>query len=752
MTHRYLCADSRSVFAPSDTIFAALNTSLGDGHRFIPELYARGVRHFIVDHLPADTEKMNDAHFEQTGNVQAWLDGKASALLNGFTGGIAVTGSHGKTVLKELLYSALMPLCSVCRSPRSWNSRIGVPLSIWEMTSDGLPEHIITEIGIDGPGQADAIAAILGSSHTIGVLTPISTEHDNAFASHSDKIAEKARIFAGCKTVVYDCSDPEAGQILERELPGAKLIAVRQESFPSIYHALADAVLSALGYDAHSRSHIASLPLVSTRREISSAAFGNTVVRDNFTPDILSLRMALDFMHRRATPRHPSALILGQLTDTDATGDAIAMAKQFGIEHIVCLPEKPGTELSAIISGYIGGSLLHNEQILLFGRNDDSLRAMADALECAGHETTLEVDLNAVVHNYNYYRSLVPKGTGIVAMVKAGAYGAGAVEIGKTLQSHGAAALAVAVIEEGIELRDAGITMPVIVLNPLTNRYPALFANHLEPTVFSPEELDRLIREAEAAGVSAYPIHIKLDTGMHRVGFLPEQLDGIGKRLARTGAVRVSSVLSHLATADCLDMDDYTLSQIDVFRQMTDRLRDILGYPFRRHLLNTAGMMRFAGALDYEMGRLGIGLYGISPYPGDEALRLKPVSSLRTHIISIKHWPAGTPIGYGCKGRTTRPSVIATIPIGYADGINRHLGRGNASFIVSGTACPTIGNICMDQCMIDVTDAKGAAVGTEVEIFGPHQRVEVLSDILGTIPYEILTSVSPRVKRVYTLR
>ena len=747
MTHRYLCADSRSVFAPSDTIFAALNTSLGDGHRFIPELYARGVRHFIVDHLPADTEKMNDAHFEQTGNVQAWLDGKASALLNGFTGGIAVTGSHGKTVLKELLYSALMPLCSVRRSPRSWNSRIGVPLSIWEMASDGLPEHIITEIGIDGPGQADAIAAILGNSHTIGVLTPISTEHDNAFASHSDKIAEKARIFAGCKTVVYDCSDPEAGQILERELPGAKLIAVRQESFPSIYHALADAVLSALGYDAHSRSHIASLPLVSTRREISSAAFGNTVVRDNFTPDMLSLRMALDFMRRRATPRHPSALILGQLTDTDATGEAIAMAKQFGIEHIVCLPEKPGTELSAIISGYIGGSLLHNEQILLFGRNDDSLRAMADALECAGHETTLEVDLNAVVHNYNYYRSLVPKGTGIVAMVKAGAYGAGAVEIGKTLQSHGAAALAVAVIEEGIELRDAGITMPVIVLNPLTNRYPALFANHLEPTVFSPEELDRLIREAEAAGVSAYPIHIKLDTGMHRLGFIPEEIPELIDLLRRQKVVRPHSLFSHLATADCPHLNSYTEGQLKLFDSMCAQIQSAFSHYIMRHILNSAGIARYPSH-QYDMVRLGIGLYGVATLPGGEPAGLRTVSSLRTVIISIREWPAGTTIGYGCRGVCTRRSRIATIPVGYADGIDRHLGNGGMRVWINGHRCPSIGNICMDACMIDVTDAD-CQVGDRVEIFGDNVPVEDLSDVLDTIPYEMLTSVSTRVKRIY---
>ena len=239
---------------------------------------------------------------------------------------------------------------------------------------------------------------------------------------------------------------------------------------------------------------------------------------------------------------------------------------------------------------------------------------------------------------------------------------------------------------------------------------------------------------------------------MHRVGFLKGQLNGIVDRLGRTDAVRVASVLSHLATADCLDMDDYTLGQISEFRKMTDYLLELLPLPFKRHILNTAGMMRFARSCDYEMARLGIGLYGISPYDGPEREKLRPVAALRTHIISLKYWEVGTPIGYGCKGRTVRPSVIATIPVGYADGINRHFGRGNASFIVNGVECPTIGNICMDQCMIDVTDAPDAAVGSKVEIFGPNAPVERLAAVLDTIPYEILTSVSERARRVYTRR
>lgn len=773
---RYLCADSRSVFSPSETVFAAIDTPLSDGHRFITELYAKGVRAFIVERIPFDCGT-EDAAFYVVDSVREALENLAADRLGDTKRGIAVTGSYGKTIVKELIYKALLPLCDVRRSPRSWNSSIGVPLSVWEMTAGGVPEHFIAEIGIDGPGQAESILRVLGQSLAIGVLTPVTDEHDEAFASHADKIKEKARLFADCSTVIYENSDPSVPEVLSEVLPGKKTVAVEKGAFPTIYHALADAVLAELGYSAAKRSHIPALELPQTRREITSGAFGNTILRDNFTPDLLSLRMALDFMRRRATPRHPSTLILGDILHKDGIPDkdvaalyseAFRTARLFGADRIICvspeaaavadiIEEKGNADICAdvmpmVCAKYLGGELCHREQILLFGKNEGNLAYIAETMECVGHDTTLEVDLDALVHNYNHYRSLVPKGTGIVAMVKASAYGAGAVEIGKTLQSHGAAYLAVAVIEEGIELRDAGITMPIVVLNPLTNRYPALFANRLEPTVFSPEELDRLIKEAEAYGTSSYPIHVKFDTGMHRVGFLPQQIDGIAERLAQTDSVKVASVLSHLATADCLDMDDYTLGQIEMFKNMTDRLRSMLDYPIKRHILNTAGMMRFADALRYEMGRLGIGLYGISPYAGYDPKKLRPVSSLRTHIFSLKHWDAGTPIGYGCRSVTKRPSLIATIPVGYADGINRHLGRGNASFYVNGTLCPTIGNICMDQCMIDVTDAPGAEIGSTVEIFGPQQPVEVISDTLDTIPYEILTSVSPRVKRVYTLR
>lgn len=741
--------DSRSVADPANTVFAALRTGLGDGHKYIKALYDKGVRHFIAEHAAEDCP---EASFLISGNVCAELQQLAARrLADCGSRVVAITGSVGKTTMKELLYTALLSRNHAARrSPRSWNSRIGLPLAVLDMTRASLPEAdtIIVEAGIDAPGQGDRIAAILGKSARLGIITPVTDEHDEAFASHADKIKEKIRIVSSCPIIIYADSDPELKSTLEvlQATDGPRrLIPVTQGSHPTIYHALTAAALKELGADI---AEVDSLPTANKRREVAAGSYGNTIFRDFFTPDYRSLQDALDFVRRQASPLQPTALLCGELIGSDRHSDAeikaLAALYGFGIAERIT-PE--------VLADIHRGDRYRNMQILLFGAGGELFDAAAEALESAGHRTTLEVDLDALAHNFNHYRSLVPAGTGIVAMVKASAYGMGAIETGKALQSIGAAYLAVAVIEEGIALREAGITMPVMVLNPVTNRYPALFAHRLEPAVFSADELRRLISEAERAGVAAYPVHIKLDTGMHRVGFTAEQLEEVPQILRATGAVRVESVFSHLATADCLDMDDYTRGQLNCFKAMTDGLRSALGYPFKRHILNTAGMMRFADFGPYEMARLGIGLYGISPYDGPDGAALRPVATFRSNIISLKHWPAGTPVGYGCKGRTrSDDAVIATVPVGYADGINRRFGNGAASFVVRGVECPTIGNICMDLCMIDVTAVPGVAVGDTVEIFGPEMPVERLAQVLGTIPYEVLTSVSPRVKRVYVKR
>lgn len=744
--YKYLAVDSRAVFDAAHTVFAAIRTDIGDGHRYIAPLYEKGVRAFIVENRPDGD--FAEATFFTVENVPATLAEIARQRLEGVNSGIIVTGSIGKTTVKELLYTALLEH-RVRRSPRSWNSSIGIPLAVWEMTAENTnANHYITEVGIDGPGQSAPIVNILGNSHHIAIITPITDEHDEAFDSHSTKIREKVALVDHCQTIVYADTDAELSRQLN-ELKAKRtelaLHAVSQGEFASIYHALVDKALDVLGYDDKIRHTAASLPTVNKRREIANGSYGNTIYSDHFTADKRSLQAALDFMRRHATPNRTKVLFVGTMLDCGST-EASELASQFGIDRVEVISD-------SLLATIHSGREFRDMQILLFGESDALKRKVAEALESAGHETTLEVDLDAIIHNYNHYRSLVPAETGIVAMVKASAYGMGSIEIGKALQSVGAAYLAVAVIEEGIALREAGITMPIMVLNPVTNRYPALFAHRLEPAVFSADELDRLIAEANAYGVSNYPVHIKLDTGMHRVGFTEMQLSEIPDRISRASAVRVASAFSHLATADCLDMDEYTTEQLNRFKAMTTKLRQDIGYTFRRHILNTAGMMRFANFGEYEMARLGIGLYGLSPYPGPDGDALQPVATFRSHIISIKHWDKGTAIGYSRKGITVSDdSIIATIPVGYADGVNRRLGNGNTSFVINGVECPTIGNICMDLCMVDITAVPEAKVGDKVEIFGPHMSVERLADTLGTISYEVLTSVAPRVKRVYIKR
>ena len=359
----------------------------------------------------------------------------------------------------------------------------------------------------------------------------------------------------------------------------------------------------------------------------------------------------------------------------------------------------------------------------------------------------MEVNLDNIIHNYNFFRSKIKQETGIICMLKAEGYGAGSLQLAKTLQSQGAYAVAVAVIDEGVELRKAGITMPIIVLNPAADNFNLMFDYKLEPEVYSIDILNKIIYAARLNDIHEFPIHIKLDTGMHRLGFekynLPELLDALSKQ----DCLKVSSVFSHLATADCLNMNDYTQHQLSIFEKMSATIKDSLNYSIKCHILNTAGIIRYP-EYQHELVRLGIGLYGIPVINDGSEKELRPVSSLYSTIISISERNPGDTIGYSRKGVISRKSKIATVPIGYADGLDRHLGNGNTKFYINGVLCPTIGNICMDICMVDVTDCE-CNVGDKVEIFGEHMPVTLLAEKLDTIPYEILTSISERVKRIY---
>ena len=733
-----LLTDSRQLIDSNSAsaLFFALRTPVNDGHRFIADLYRKGVRSFVVETVPEIMADVSDADFIVVENTLAALHAVGRAVRERLadTTVIGITGSRGKTEVKELLFSALQRAGKrVMRSPRSWNSQIGVPMSLWAVEPD--TEIAIIEAGIDHSGQMDALAAMIRPQ--IGVLTAITDEHDSGFSSREEKVAEKRRLFAGCEYVAEGDDNRR----------------------------LAADVLARLGLDA---SLLDGLTPVSTRLDVHDGVNDCLMITDGFTNDIDSLLPALDFMRRRTTSSRRNTLIIGDLShgpvdDVEAVYRRLAqIVKVASIDRMIGVGKEftsyrrlfdplTASEFMADTDEFLAKydiSRFDSELILIKGGADSGFERLSRRLETPRHQTILEVNLDSAIHNFNAFRALLRSTTGVVAMVKASGYGTGALELAKSLQSQGASYLAVAVVEEGVALRRAGITMPIMVLNPMTTNYQALFNYGLEPAVFSLRELRMLMDEARRYGRHNNPIHIKFDTGMHRLGFIADEIDALAAMLRDTDLVTVSSAFSHLATADCLDEDAYTESQFEAFEAMTDALAKALGRPFKRHILNTAGMMRYPER-QYDMVRLGIGLYGISPLPPEATnVDLRTVARLTTTIISLKNWSPKTTIGYSRRGVLERESVIATVPIGYADGIDRHFGCGRASFVVNGHLCPTVGNICMDLCMIDVTGA-GAAIGDRVEIFGPEAPIERLADTLGTIPYEILTSVSPRIHRIY---
>ncbi len=778
-----LLTDSRSLTDPAKSLFFALRTASNDGHRYIPELYGRGVRAFVVGRMPADAGTMPDASWIEVPDTLAALQNVGFMGRGNAAKTLAITGSRGKTTLKEWLFQILSPAFNVSRSPRSYNSQIGVPLSLWGISPGS--DIALIEAGISRKGEMAALAACI--SPDIVVITNVGDAHAQGFASMEDKIGEKVSLAAypSVKAVIYCADDKALDAEVRRRCEGKRLIGWHSQDIPAnpfgeafaaggvsphdmenAGNALAAA--QALGMSAEdSLSALKKLHRIGTRLNVSEGINDCMVIHDSYTSDQSSLAPALDFMKRRVAPGCRETLILSDLHhEADSTEESIgAMAKMLsdaGVKRLIgvgpvlmaaapqlreAVEDAEFFASTADLLSALSTSDFDKETILLKGAPEFEFGKIAQLLEARTHETVLEVNLDSVVKNFNFFRSRLPAGTGLVAMVKASGYGAGSYEIARTMQDCGAAYLAVAVLDEGIDLRRRGITMPVMVMNPKVVNYRQMFANRLEPEVYSLQMLRDVIREAEKYGVKDYPLHIKLDTGMHRMGFVEEEIDEVMALLRASDAVRIASAFSHLATADCPDMDEYTLLQLKRFDDWTSRMLTLSKKPFLRHVLNSAGILRFP-QYHYDMARLGIGLYGVNTLPPEMEPPLAVVSTLRTVIIAIRDWKKGESIGYGRRTMLERDSRIATIPVGYADGINRHFGRGNIAVKVNGKDAPTAGNICMDACMIDVTgiDCKE---GDAVEIFGPNASVYRLSDLLDTIPYEILTAVSPRVKRVY---
>ena len=793
----WILTDSRSLCFAEESLFFALKTKRNDGHKYIPDLYKRGVRNFVVSDLPQNLEDYEDANFLQLSHPLKGLQRLAEKYRSRFdVPVIGITGSNGKTVVKEWLYQLLSPERIVTRSPRSYNSQIGVPLSVWLMTES--TELGIFEAGISEMGEMEALQSIIRPS--IGVLTNIGGAHQENFYSTTDKCMEKLALFKDCDVVVYDGDNELINGCISKSLFSAREIAwsridnerplfiesvtknvasttvrYRYLGMPNEYtipfiddasvenslHCLAVALYLMVPAEKISE-RMAVLEPVAMRLEVKEGKNGCVLINDSYNSDLASLDIALDFMSRRSEDKgRKRTLILSDMFETGQTTKLLyrqvaELVHSRGVNKIIGVGEEIRSASSRFeIEKYffqtteelLASGLMEefrNEVVLVKGSRAFHFDDISDRLELKVHETILEINLNALVDNLNYYRSKLKPETKMVCMVKASAYGAGSYEIAKTLQDCRVDYLAVAVADEGSELRKAGITRSIIVMNPELSAFKTMFDYKLEPEVYSFSLLNELIKAAEKEGVTNFPIHIKLDTGMHRLGFAPSDIPELVNRLKRQTAVIPRSVFSHLVGSDGAQFDSFTRMQIEKFEQASEQLQNSFNHKILRHICNTAGIERYPGA-QFDMVRLGLGLYGVCPFTNRI---LHNVSTLKTTILQIHDVPQDETVGYSRKGRLSRDSRIASIPIGYADGLNRRLGNGNAYCLVNGQKAPYVGNICMDVCMIDVTDID-CKEGDKVVIFGDGLPVTVLSDILGTIPYEILTSVSNRVKRIY---
>lgn len=754
MTIDSIAIDSRSVVAPSSTLFVAITTPAGDGHRYIPQLYTAGVRAFIVNSSWPIPASMPDATFitcDDTLKALHTLARIKRSTLSHDANVIAITGSRGKTVVKEMLYEAISNKAKTGRSPRSYNSQIGVPLSI--MALDGDEDIAIIEAGISQPGEMLPLHDVINP--TIGIFTGITDEHLSNFGSQQELINEKLNLFIDADTIIYNADDTLSADIIANRFTDRNLRPVHPGLDNPDDTVFVKEALSVLNLPVPDRF---AAP-VATRLDIIEGVNNCKLILDRFTPDIVSLTGALDFLHRRAPAALKRTFVLNPGDFKSHHESLPKLLSDYSISRVISIETPLPADLPPHIQceyhaspAQLTANDFSSEAILIKDSFQTPVHDIYTMLEAKQHETVLEVNLDAIVHNFNFFRSKLRPETGVICMLKAAGYGAGSIELARTLQAHGAAYLAVAVVDEGIELRRAGITMPIMVLNPRSENMKLMFDYHLEPEVYSIDLLETIISAAQRYDVTDYPIHIKLETGMSRLGFLPDEIAPLASILRSTSRVKAITAFSHLSCADDPSDDDYTRGQFSTFVDMCDLLDTLLPSKPKRHILNSTGIIRFP-EFQFDFVRLGIGLYGIPTIDDGSESALRPVSTLSSVIISLKEWEAGRSIGYNRRTRLTRHSLIATIPIGYADGIDRRLGNRNGHVMIHDMKAPIVGNVCMDIMMVDVTDIAAAGhdikIGDRVEIFGPQLSPTAIADTLGTIPYEILTSISPRVKRVY---
>lgn len=794
-----LAFDSRKVLSGHGVLFFALSSAHSDGHAYIPELWAKGVKCFVVEKLPEPIADFPEAGFVVVRNSLAALQQLAAWHRRQFhCPVIGITGSNGKTVVKEWLFQLLAGHFRIVRSPQSFNSQLGVPLSVWMM--DAGSDLALFEAGISQPGEMQKLEEIIRP--TIGVFTHLGHAHDAGFEGMEQKLQEKILLFRHCKTLIYP-SDPALldsvitqSPILQSvkkfrwglhpssdlvirsiELKGAfsevkVLYANNAVQFmipfadqASVENALSCfATLLVMGFKpevaAASMPHIHALGM---RLELKEGVNHCSIINDSYSNDLDSLGIALNFL--KSQSQHPShTVILSDILQSGLPSDQLYAQVAMMIEaHQINRFIAIGRDLTLHRGQFGTGPLFypdteaflhemdldsfHDQTILIKGARSFGFERITERLQQQTHETVLEINLNAIVHNLNYFKRKVGPDVKVMAMVKAFSYGSGSHEIASLLQYHKVDYLTVAYIDEGVSLRKAGITLPIMVMNPEVSGFESLLRYQLEPEVYSFRLLQQLSEYVQKVGL-AMPlgIHIKFDTGMHRLGFEPSQVDELVQRLQSVPDFELRSVFSHLATADDPSDKGFAEQQIALFRQVSDQVVQAFPYKILRHIANTAASMAYPEAR-FDMVRLGIGLYGVSPYAAEQAY-IETVSALRSVVSQLHPLGAGESVGYSRRFVAKQATEIAVVPIGYADGLHRILGEGRGHLMLRGQLVPIVGSVCMDMLMLDVT-GMGVKEGERVEVFGTERPIAHLAHEMQTIPYEILTGISQRVKRVY---
>ena len=781
-----LVYDSRKVNNPDESLFFALKATR-DGHDFIPDAYKKGIRNFVVSHYVAFLEDKNDVNIIQVNHVLHFMQELVAYHRRQFHYPIiGITGSNGKSIVKAWLFQLLIPEKKVYQSPKSYNSQLGVALSLWNLG----PQYdlALIEAGISEPGEMSSLQQMIQPN--IGIFTNIGVAHSQNFSSKQEKLKEKMKLFSEVETLVagseyieredidpkirlvtWGRTDMDQIQLIHEETHSqlsklkiriGEVICICQVPFTdraSIENIMSCiACMYFMGYDPETIvERIQNLKPLEMRLQLKKGINNSSIIDDSYSNDLASLKISLEFLNQQN--QHSSkSLILSEmegLAESEKLQQKlIALLNSSQLQKFIWVgnryPWFKDIEIDLIkdyssteeFLDHLAELDLSNESILIKGARKYQFERVVQRLALRSHGTVLEINLNAISNNLMLYRSLIPKNVKLMAMVKAFSYGSGSFEVANLLQFSKVDYLTVAFADEGVELRTAGIALPIMVLSPDRDTFQSLIQHNLEPEVYSMDFLDEFLEFLKEQNISDFKIHLKLDTGMHRLGFFPSEIPAVLEKLKGQNQVKVQSFFTHLVASGDPGQDPFTESQISTYLAAAKQLESGLGYTFIKHVANTSAIVRWPKA-HLDMVRLGIGLYGVDM---DKNLpTLEQVSSLKTTVTQIKNLPAGETVGYDRKGVLSRDSKIATVKIGYADGYSRRFGNSVGKMQINGFLAPTVGNICMDMCMLDVT-GQNVQVGDEVLVF--PSIVQAASDI-GTIPYELLVNISSRVKRVY---